>query len=163
LSRRPADFAQCIVGSDLVTLIDQLVDSIDAHVEELRGEIEALTQARQKLLANGAAPGRRTLTPARRQTERRARRQEPRRSSEVAPAGKLHRLLAASEGLSTAALAEQANAEPAQVLPLLREMEAAGRVRRTGVRRGTRWHAVASEEEWIAQRAADLAARSRSG
>jgi hypothetical protein len=47
------------------------------------------------------------------------------------------------------------------VLPLLREMETAGRVRRTGQRRGTRWHAVASEEEWISERAAELEARTR--
>jgi DNA-binding IclR family transcriptional regulator len=77
-----------------------------------------------------------------------------------APAGRLHGLRANSDGLSTAALSEQANADPARVLPLLRQMEAAGSVRRTGQRRGTRWHAVANEE-WIAQRAAELAARSR--
>jgi hypothetical protein len=146
-----------------MTSMEQLVESIDAQLEQLRGEIHALTQARQELLAEGAAPGRQSPTPARAQTRRRARKQEPQRSRDVAPAGKLHRLLGASDGLSTAALAEQANADPAQVLPLLREMEAAGRVRRTGARSGARWHAIASEEEWIAQRAADLAARSRSG
>jgi hypothetical protein len=146
-----------------MTTIEQLVQSIDTHLEELRGEIEALRRARQKLVANGAAPDRRAPAPARRQARRRSRSQRSRRATEVAPAGKLHRLLTASDGLSTAALAEQANADPAQVLPLLREMEAAGRVRRTGARRGTRWHAVASEEEWIAQRAAELAARSRAG
>jgi hypothetical protein len=145
-----------------MTSIEQLIQSIDTHLAKLRGEIEALTQARQALLADGAAPARTASIRARRSVRRRGRSQQSRRSStEVAPAGKLHRLLAASDGLSTAALAEQAKADPAQVLPLLREMEAAGRVRRTGQRRGTRWHAVASEEEWIAQRAAELAARSR--
>jgi hypothetical protein len=145
-----------------MTSIEQLIQTIDAHLGKLRGEIEALTQARQALMADGAAPPRTSPTRARRSARRPGRSQQSRRSStEVAPAGKLHRLLAATNGLSTAALAERADADPAQVLPLLREMEAAGRVRRTGARRGTRWHAVADEEEWIAQRAAELAARSR--
>jgi hypothetical protein len=146
-----------------MTSVEQLVQSINARLEQVNGEIEALSRARQELLANGAASARRTPTPARLRTGRSAQKQQSQRSTEVAPAGKLHRLLGATNGLSTAALAEQANAHAAQVLPLLREMEAAGRVRRTGARRGTRWHAVASEEEWIAQRAADLAARSSSG
>jgi hypothetical protein len=142
-----------------MTSIEQLVQAIDARLEAIRGETQALTGAREALVAKGGAPASRRPGRARRGT-RRSRRQAPRHSTEVAPAGKLHRLLAASDGLSTAALAERANAEPAQVLPLLREMETAGRVRRTGHRRSTRWHAVAGEEEWIEQRAAELAARS---
>jgi hypothetical protein len=144
-----------------MTSIQQLVKSIDGRIEEIRGEVETLTHARGALVANGGAPAPNRPALTRRTTRRRNRRQALRRSSEVAPAGKLHRLLAASDGLSTAALAEQANAEPGQVLPLLREMEAQGRVRRTGQRRGTRWHATAGEEEWIEQRAAELAGRSR--
>jgi hypothetical protein len=46
------------------------------------------------------------------------------------------------------------------VLVLLRELEAAGRVRRSGQRRGTRWHAI-TDEERIAERAAELAALSK--
>jgi hypothetical protein len=145
-----------------VTTIEQLVQSIDARLETLLKEIEALTRARGELVADDVASARPAQARARRPPRRRGRSQASRRSMEVPPAGKLHRLLAASDGLSTGALAERANADPAQVLPLLREMEAAGRVRRTGRRSGTRWHAVASEEEWIAQRAAELAARSRS-
>jgi hypothetical protein len=151
-----------IVGSDAMRSIEQLVQSIDIRLETLRGEIEALTRAREKLVATGAARARPTPASPRRNARRASRSQESRPSTEVAPAGKLHRLLAASDGLSTATLAERANADPAQVLPLLREMEVAGRVRRSGQRRGTRWHAVASEEEWIAHRAAELAGRSRS-
>ena len=142
--------------------IEQLVQSIDAYLATVRVEIETLTRAREELVAVASASDRPAPAPARRRTARRVRRPRPRRSTEVAPAGKLHRLLSASDGMSTAALAEQANADPAQVLPLLREMESNGRVRRTGLRRGTRWHATSSEEEWIAQRAADLAGRSRS-
>jgi hypothetical protein len=163
LACRQGVAASGIVGSAAMTTIEQLVQSIDAHLETLHGEIEALTQARQELVANGAAPIRAAPARPRRGATRGGRRRQSRPSAEVAPAGKLHRLLllAASDGLSTAALAEQANADPAQVLPLLHEMDAAGRVRRTGARRGTRWHAVAGEEEWIAQRAAELAPRSR--
>ena len=146
-----------------MTFIEQLTRSIDARLEELRGEIEKLTRARDELVPNtgpettsASPPG-----PARASPRRRRRQQTTTSTGEVAPAGKLHRLLAQSDGLSTAALAEQANADPAQVLPLLREMEATGRVRRAGQRRGTRWHAVANEEEWVAQRAAELAGRSR--
>jgi hypothetical protein len=151
-----------IVGSAAMKTIEQLVQSIDRYLETLGAEIETLTRAREELVAVASAGDVPALVPARRRAARRARRQRPRRSTEVAPAGTLHRLLSASDGLSTAALAEQANADPAQVLPLLRDMESSGLVRRGGQRRGTRWHAVASEEEWIERRAADLAERSRS-
>ena len=74
------------------------------------------------------------------------------------PAETLEPLLADSDGLTTAALAKQANGDPAYVLRLLRELEAAGRVRRTGERRATRWFAV-TDEDWIQERAAELASR----
>lgn len=143
-----------------MTYVEQLVQSLDTRLEEIRVEIDKLTRAREKLVANAAgSPAAATPPTAAGPARRRVRSRRAVAPTEVAPAGKLHRLLAASDGLSTAALAEQANADPAQVLPLLREMEVAGRVRRTGVRRGMRWHAVASQDEWIAQRAAELAGR----
>jgi len=46
-----------------------------------------------------------------------------------------------------------------RVLTALRELEAAGRVRRSGQRRSTRWHAI-TDEERIQKRAAELAGRS---
>lgn len=46
---------------------------------------------------------------------------------------------------SAAPLSEQAKAAAARVLPLLREMEAAGSVRRSGQRRGIRWQAALIE------------------
>jgi hypothetical protein len=95
----------------------------------------------------------------RRRARRRPRTKGPR--SEVVPAGKLELLLWDTDGLTTTALAERANGDRDQVLSLLRELEAAGRVRRTGQRRATRWHAI-SDEERIQQRAAELAAQSRS-
>jgi len=95
-------------------------------------------------------------TPARRRTRAKAD-----RNVEVVPAGKLELLLSDTGGLATSALAARANADRNQVLTLLRELETAGRVRRTGQRRATRWHAI-TDEERIQERAAELAARSRS-
>jgi hypothetical protein len=77
------------------------------------------------------------------------------------PAAKLELLLAETGGLTTAALAERADGHRGQVLVLLRELEAAGRIRRTGQRRATRWHAI-TDEGRIQQRAAELTARSTS-
>jgi hypothetical protein len=94
--------------------------------------------------------------PARRRTRSKAD-----RTVEVVPVGKLELLLSDTAGLATSALAVRANADRDQVLTLLRELETAGRVRRTGQRRATRWHAI-TDEERIRERAAELAARSRS-
>jgi hypothetical protein len=69
-------------------------------------------------------------------------------------------ILAESDGLTTTAIAEQASAPRDQVLALMRQLEAADRVRRTGQRRATRWHAV-TDEDRIRERAAELASRSR--
>ena len=146
-----------------MSFTEQLASSLKARLEELHSEIASLTQAHAELVRDGASPAWRGSTRAGRRPARRPRGQPPPSSIEVAPAAKLHLLLSESDGLSTAALSERTNADPAQVLPLLREMEAAGKVRRTGQRRATRWHAVANQEEWVALRAAELAARSRGG
>ena len=69
-------------------------------------------------------------------------------------------LLSENGGLTTSALAERANGDRDQVLTLLRELEAAGKIRRTGQRRGTRWHAI-TDEDRIRERAAELAGRRR--
>lgn len=147
-----------------MTFIEQLIRSLDLRLEQLDGEIAVLTRAREELVADGAAPGPPGPTPARGPARRTDRRRAGRPSNDAVSVEKLHRLLVDSEeGLTTAAVTAQANADPARVLPKLRQMEAAGSVRRTGRRHGTRWHAVASEEEWVAQRAAELAARSPNG
>jgi len=76
-------------------------------------------------------------------------------------AGEVERILGESaDGLSTSAIAEQGGADSSQVLTLLRELESAGQVRRSGQRRGTRWHLI-TDEDRIAQRAAELASRSK--
>jgi hypothetical protein len=82
------------------------------------------------------------------------------RAVQVVAAGKLELLLSQANGATTSELVEQTNGDRDQVLVLLRELEAAGRVRRSGQRRGTRWHAI-TDEERIAERAAELAALSK--
>jgi hypothetical protein len=146
-----------------MTAIEQLINSIETRLDELRKEIASLEAGRAELLANGGGRAASTGPPVIPQSHRRTRRNAPAKDLEIAPAGKLRRLLRESpDGLTTAGLAELASADSAQVLPLLREMEAGGQVRRTGQRRATRWHAVADQQEWIERRAAELAARSRS-
>jgi hypothetical protein len=102
-----------------------------------------------------AAPARPAPSPLRARGGRRA---KPQRKTDIVPAGKLELLLADTGGLTTSALAEQSNGDRDQVLTLLRELEAAGRIRRSGQRRSTRWHVI-TDEDRVAQRAAELAAR----
>ena len=135
------------------TTIEDLVRSIDGRIRELKGEIASLQDALEALSSN------RSAAPAPRQTAKQTRKRASRRASAV-PAAALEKLLADSDGLTTAALAKQANGDPAYVLRLLRELETADRVRRTGERRGTRWHVI-TDEDRIQKRAAELSGRSR--
>ncbi len=71
----------------------------------------------------------------------------------------LKRLLAdTSGGLSANAIAAQAGASYNPTLTLLRKLEAAGQVRRSGSRRSTLWWPV-TDDERIAERAAELERR----
>lgn len=84
-----------------------------------------------------------------------------RRGREELSPDRLEAMLADSgEGLSAVAIAGKLSASPSRVISVLRELEAAGRVRREGSRRTSRWRVV-SDEERIAERAAQLAAQSR--
>jgi CTP-dependent riboflavin kinase len=75
-------------------------------------------------------------------------------------AGKLEAMLAESEpGLSAATVSKRADASYRQVLVLLRELEQTGRVRRSGTSRTSLWRVV-TDEERIAERAAELARQS---
>jgi cell division septum initiation protein DivIVA len=103
---------------------------------------------------------RRSPSTPRKPARRRARAKAD-RTVKVVRAGKLELLLSDTGGLATSALAQRANADRDQVLTLLRELEMAGRVRRMGQRRATRWRAI-TDEERIRERAAELAARSSS-
>jgi DNA-binding Lrp family transcriptional regulator len=74
-------------------------------------------------------------------------------------AGKLEAMLRdAEDGLNAVAIAKQANARATQVRDLLRELDEAGQIRRTGAGRASRWRVV-TDEERIAERAAELEAR----
>ncbi len=153
---------------------EAIVDSIENRLRELNQEIETLTAARSALDGREAGPAassapaatpesaprrtRRGSTAGRGRSRRRAARAA--RAAEVVPAGRLEMLLSENGGLTTSTLAERTNGDRDQILTLLRELEAAGRVRRSGQRRSTRWHAI-TDEDRIRERAAELAARSR--
>jgi hypothetical protein len=145
--------------------IEQLVQSIDGRIRDLNGEIASLESARSALIANGSAresrKSRRGRSPRRETGGREARRKQARKPQALLPET-AERMLAGNDGLSTAALADQTGASRDQVLALLRQLEAARRVRRTGQRRATRWHTI-TDEDRIQERAAELAARSRRG
>ena len=152
----------------------QILDSIENRLRELNQEIDTLTAARSALdgpetrsaqrpaargprsAAAAATPPAADPRPVRR--TRAKRRAKTRSGAEVVPAGRLEALLSENGGLTTSALAEQTNGNRDQVLVLLRELETAGRIRRTGQRRSTRWHAI-TDEDRIRERAADLASR----
>jgi cell division septum initiation protein DivIVA len=135
--------------------IEQLVQSIDRRVKELSREIASLEDARSALTANGSAP-----TPSHQPRRKPAARRRPARTTKVLTAQTAERMLAESDGLTTAVLATKAGAGRDQVLALLRDLEKANRVRRTGQRRSTRWHAI-TDEERTQKRAAELKRRSR--
>jgi hypothetical protein len=149
-----------------MTSTQEILDSIDERLRKLNDEIAALTAARSALDAGDAPParpGRGTASQAAdrngsRRSARRRRRPKSDRAVEVVPAGRLELLLSENGDLTTLALAERANGDRDQVLTLLRELEAAGRIRRSGQRRSTRWHAV-TDEDRIRERAAELEAR----
>lgn len=139
-----------------MTTIDQLIRSIDARIAELRSDMASLQAARSALATDGAAPP--PPSPAK---AGRARRRRPRQPHKPLTAETAEQLLATTDGLTTTAVAQQADADRDQVFAVLRNLEQAGRVRRTGQRRATRWHAI-TDEDRIRERAAELASRSRS-
>jgi hypothetical protein len=125
----------------------EIVDSIDTRLAELSDQIKTLETARTALDRGETAA-------------RRAPRPRAKRRVSAVPADQVESLLSGNGGLSTSELADRANGDRDQVLGLLRELEAAGRVRRTGQRRGTRWHRI-TDEDRIRVRAAELEATRR--
>jgi hypothetical protein len=196
--------------------LDQIRESIEARIAELKTEITALQAARAALhrerevstpaaaSLRSATQSRRRRTPKATSNERgaaseketgegadanaavaaagepstkpagqppkpRARKQTKTAKSakpvEVLLAGKLEAMLGeAEDGLSAITISKRSNASYNQVLELLRTLDGAGQVRRTGTRRTSRWRLV-TDEERIAERAAELERRSiaRSG
>jgi hypothetical protein len=141
--------------------LQQLIQSIDGRIEHLHSEISSLEAARSALTTNGAAPTAPSTAEPSPKPKRRPR-QKPARKTLTKPltADTAEQLLANSDGMTTTALAEQAGASRDQALLMMRELEQARRVRRTGQRRATRWHAI-TDEDRIRERAAELASRSR--
>jgi hypothetical protein len=93
-----------------------------------------------------------STAPPKRSTRNAAAKGTRRGAGVAVRAGTLERLLAdTSAGLSTSVIAERAGAGYDPTLKLLRELEAAGQVRRSGSRRSTVWRLV-SDEEHIAER-----------
>jgi hypothetical protein len=133
--------------------IEQLVQSIEERMRELSREVASLEQARSALVSNGSAPPR----SERRKPKTGSGRNRGGRTAALTPE-RAEQILGASDGLATAAVSSEASADHNQVLDLLRRLEAAGRVRRSGQRRGTRWHAI-TDEDRVRDRAADLASR----
>jgi hypothetical protein len=149
--------------------IEQLTQSIDRRIRELSGEIAALQDARTVLISNGAAPAMSTaaqlrsaaaLTPSPAPRATPVPRRKPRRKTAALTAETAERMLAERDGVTTAELANRAGADRDQVLKVLRGLETARRIRRTGQRRATRWHAF-TDEDRIRERAAELASRVR--
>lgn len=154
--------------------LEEITASIEARIAALRSDIASLEAARAQL-RDGSAPAgpasasaaRTASTTPRTSPTRRTRTdgavaRKRRKSPEVLLADRLETMLRESaDGLGAAAIARSANARDAQVRTLLRELEGSGQVRRTGAGRGTRWRLI-TDEERIAERAAELAKLSRS-
>ncbi len=131
--------------TDIVTSIDQRLTQAKAEITRLDGARHALT--------NGAAPA---DTPK----PRGAPRKPTRTAYAIVPAGKLAALLDGSPGMSTSELAKATNGKRDQILALLRELENDNQIRRTGQRRGTRWHEITGEDR-VAARAAEITGQSQ--
>jgi hypothetical protein len=119
--------------------------SADAALHATDAALSAAGASVPQVPAPSAAP--------RRSRPRRARTGKP---VEVLLADKLEAMLRdAQDGLSAVTISKLSNAGYNQVLTLLRELESAGTVRRTGARRTSLWRLI-TDEERIAERAAEL-------
>lgn len=134
--------------------IEHLIQTIDGRIQALNGEIASLEEARCALIANGAAGA-----SSRQPKLKPAARRRPRRRQELEPAT-AERILAQGDGLTAAEVARQTGAGRDQVVKLLHDLESSRRARRSGQGRDIRWHLM-TDEDWIRQRAEELAARGR--
>jgi hypothetical protein len=140
--------------------IDEIRVSVEHRLAQLDDEVEALTAALQALDGESGQTRRRPRGAARSPRPRRqalagpvvappaplVERPRPvRRRREELSGDRLEVLLVESgEGLSAVALARQLSVGPNRVVSVLRELEAAGRVRWQGSRRTSRWVATRS-------------------
>jgi hypothetical protein len=120
----------------LATLINDR-DQIDGQISAVRKALEALD----------GKPAQFAKASHRSSPEAMQKLAGPPAPVEVMPAGKLVGVLKGSDGLSTRELAKNTNGDPAQLLELLKELEAGGQVHRTGSKAATRWHAGSAPDE----------------
>jgi hypothetical protein len=128
---------------------NEIVINIDQRLANVRAEIAQLEGARAALIDGVGSAPKSTQRQAPRKTRRRP---AGPRITEIVPAGKVTALLVRSGGMSTTELADAAKGNRDQVFALLRELEQADQIYRTGQRRGTRWHLI-TDENPIAARA----------
>jgi hypothetical protein len=131
--------------------VDELIVSIERRIGEARSEIGSLEAARAELVSPDALTAK-----ARRRTSRR---RVVAASAQLAPEA-LETVLATTDALTTSDVASRTGATRIRALAALRELEGAGRIRRSGIRRSTRWHAI-TEDDRVRARAADLRRQSR--
>jgi hypothetical protein len=132
---------------------EQIVSSIEERIQTLSSEIARLESARAALSGvssarlSAAAPATAGGTAPRR-----------RRRSAWISAEQIQQALAGAGEVTTTTLIDQTGASRVRLLELLRELETAGKVKRTGEKRGTRWSEL-TEDDWVTRRAAELGAR----
>lgn len=139
--------------------IEQIVERIDAQIQAIAEEVSAL-QAARSALVGGAKARPTSRTPAVRPAATIAAgpRRTRRKGTDSVTVETVLALLSERGELSSGAIAKEVGGERVQVLARLRELERAGKVQRSGERRTTRWRAF-TQDDWVAQRAAELAAR----
>jgi hypothetical protein len=150
-----------------MSTLDQIRESIEARITELQSDMTALVAARAELHGTGATETTGAASPDRpiRQSTQRTpdeparpprQRSRSAKSTKELSAAALEGLLDGDEaGLSAITISKRSHAGYRQVLGLLRELETAGQLRRTGTRRTSLWRLV-TDEERIAERAAEL-------
>ena len=137
-----------------MSFLDELRESIEFQIAEHHAEIATLEAARAALAETESAA---VLTPPPAPARTRQRRRAgSRAATEVLAADKLEAMLREADGgLSAVTISKRSHAGYGQVLGLLRTLEQAGRVRRSGSRRTSLWRLV-SDEDLVAERAAEL-------
>jgi FtsZ-binding cell division protein ZapB len=82
-----------------------------------------------------------------------------RTSTAVVLSGTLERIISEHDGLNTGQIAAQTGGDSKQILSLLKELESAGKVKRSGQRRSTRWHMAdpMDRADYVERRTAELA------
>ncbi len=121
----------------LSTLKDRLAEA-ETETQSLRNAIAALEGS--KPTKNG------TDKPNGRPRRKPIRAVDAETDYKVIPAGKLVSLIAKTDGVTTSTLAKTTGGEQTQILALLKEAETDGKVKRSGARRGTRWHVISDDD-----------------